>query len=204
MPSPFLRTVPTTRCRRIVAAVCLIAASMPPVFAQDDKGCEGVGFAKHSPTQYSLANLRKRLERNPADVDALINLGIDLEEQDQINQAYALYQRAIQAKPDCSLGYLFAGLVEERIGGTASSDAEVKIRKALSLDPSLRRDGNVESFLKRHAPIVTRPPSDETRPASSAEDLLAFSNHFLIGVGIGILLAMPFLYVARRRWGASG
>ena len=52
-------------------------------YAQDEKGCEGVGFAKQSFTKYSPEGLQKQLEQNQADVDALINLRIRLEEQGQ-------------------------------------------------------------------------------------------------------------------------
>ena len=204
MPRPRIGRIPTTRCWCILAAACLIALWIPLVSAQDETGCEGVGFAKHSPAQYSPQNLRKRLERNPADVDALINLGIHLEEQDQITQADALYQRAIEAKPDCYLGYLFAGLVESSISGRESSKAEAKIRKAISLDRSLRNDPNVQSFLKSHPLTFGGPPAKEVQAPSLTGDLLGSANTFLIGVGVGLLLAMPFLYLARRKPSASG
>jgi len=204
MPSALIRPNPMSRCWRILAAACLVALSVPPVSGQDEKGCEGVGFAKHSSNQYSPEALRKRLERDPADVDALIHLGIHLEEEDHITQADALYQRAIEAKPDCYLGYYFAGLVEARISGQAASGAEAKIRKAISLDSTLRDDPNVQGFLKTHPLTFGRQASKEIQSPSVASELLGSANHFLVGMGIGLLLAMPFLYLARRKPNASG
>ena len=162
-----------------------------------------MGFAKQSSSQYSPENLRKRLDRDPADVDALINLGIHLEEKGQITEADALYERAIQAKPDCYLGYLFAGLVRDRISQEASSDAEAKIRKAISLDPTLRSDPNVQGFLKLHPLTFGGPPAREIQSPSATDHLLDSANHFFIGVGVGLLLAMPFPYLARRKQSAS-
>ena len=204
MPNSPVKSIFAVQLWRILAAAWLFATWMPSVFAQDERGCQGVGFAKQSFTQYSPESLRKRLQRNPKNVDALIHLGSHLEEQDQITQAYALYERAIQAKPGCSLGYLFAGLVEERISGHAASDAEVKMHKALSLDPSLRNDPNVEGFFRRHPRSVIGASSKETESPSVTNNLLASANHFLIGVGVGLLLSTPFVYLARRKQSASG
>jgi tetratricopeptide (TPR) repeat protein len=195
----FLKSALTVRCGRIFAAACLFTIWTPSAFAQDEKGCEGVGFARQPPAQYSPESLEKRLKRNPADVDALINLGLHLEEQDQDSKAYKLYERAIQASPGCSLGYMFAGLAEERISGDAASDAEAKLHKALSLDPSLRNDPNVQGFFRRHPRPVLGGSSKETQSPSVTNDLLGSANRFLIGVGVGLLLATPFVYLARRK-----
>jgi tetratricopeptide (TPR) repeat protein len=179
----------------------LFAAWTPAVSAQDEKGCEGVGFAKQSSARYSPENLQKRLKRNPADVDALINLGIRLEEQDQFTQAYAEYEKAILAKPECYLGYMFGGLVEERISGNAAADANVKMHKAVSLNPSLRDDPNVQSYFRFHAPPVACVSSEEKTSSSATGELLVSANRFLIGIGVGLLLAAPFVYLARRKRG---
>jgi tetratricopeptide (TPR) repeat protein len=176
---------------------------MPSVFAQDEKGCEGVGFAKPPFSQYSPENLRKRIERDPKDVNALIHLGTHLEERDQLRQAEALYDRAIQAKPNCSLGYLFAGLLREKIGREATSDAEANIRKALSLNPSLWNEGNVQGFRMRHPQLMGSVPSSQKDLPSSTDQLLSGGDRFTIGLGVGLLLATPFVYLARRRRSAS-
>jgi tetratricopeptide (TPR) repeat protein len=140
-----------------------------------------------------------RLERNPKDVDALINLGTHLEEQDQVNQAEALYERAIKARPDCNLGYYFSGLAEERISDNAATDAEVKIRKAISLDQSLQNDPNMQGFLKRHSAPMGGMPSKGTESPSGSKEFLASVNRFSLGVGVGLLLAAAFFYLSRRR-----
>ena len=194
-----LKNATIARCRRILTTALLFATWTPLAFAQDQNGCEQVGFAKQSYSQYSPEILEKRLKQNPADVDALINLGLHLEEQDQDSKAYKLYERAIQASPGCSLGYMFAGLAEERISGDAASDAEAKLHKALSLDPSLRNDPNVQGFFRRHPRTVLRGSSKETESASDTNNLLGSANRFLIGVGVGLLLATPFVYLARRK-----
>jgi tetratricopeptide (TPR) repeat protein len=198
-PTPLVRKFSSVRRTRILVAALLFAGWMPSVSAENEKGCEGVGFAKLAHAQYSPENLQKRLERNPADVDALINLGIHLEEQDQDSKAYALYEKAIQARPDCSLGYQFAGLVEERISEHAASDADAKMHRVLALDPSLRNDPNVQGFFKRHPRSVIGSSFKEAPSPSVTTDLLATSNRFLVGVGVGLLLAAPFVYFARRK-----
>ncbi len=198
-----MKVRPDVASRFLLRASCfstvalLFASLVPCLFAQDDKGCQGVEFAKKPLSLYSPNALRTRLEQNPADVDALIHLGLHLEEQDQFTQAYALYERAIRARPDCHLGYYFAGLVGDRIAGGAAFDAEVKIRRAISLSPGLATDPNVQSFLKRHSQLAARPPSKEA--PSVTDMLLASANRFLVGVGVGLLLAAPLVYVAGRK-----
>jgi Tfp pilus assembly protein PilF len=172
-------------------------------FAQEKKGCEGVGFAKRGSAQYSPKNLQERLKRNPSDVDALIHSGIRLEEQGELTQADALYERAINARPDCYLGYLFSGLVRERIGEEAFSGAESSIRKALSLNPDLRKDGNVQGFMKRHDKLLGDVSvSDKERP-SHPTDYLSSANNFVIGLGVGLLLATPIIYAVRAKKSSS-
>jgi tetratricopeptide (TPR) repeat protein len=188
----------------MLAAAWLFAFWPPSILAQDQKGCEGVGYAKQPFAQYSPENLRKRLQVEPTDVDTLVNLGIRLEEQDRILEADALYERAIQAKPDCYLGYYFAGLVSERISEQSSTNAEARIHKALSLNPSLQNDGNVEGFMKRHPQLMGGPPTKEKVAPSLMSDLLATANGFLVGVGVGLLLAASFVYLAHRKRNTSG
>ena len=74
----------------ILGVISLFVTCMPSAFAQDEKGCQGVEYVKRSYSQYSTDALQKRLERDSADVDALVNLGIRLEEQGQLTQAEAL------------------------------------------------------------------------------------------------------------------
>ena len=184
---------------QILAAALLFVVWTRSLLAQNEKGCEGLGYSKHAPDQYSPGNLQNRLQSDPRDVNALIDLGIHLEEQGQILEANALYERAIQAKPDCYLGYYFSGLAGEQIGEQASTQAEAKIRKALSLNPSLRHDGNVQSFMVRHSPLAGHPPTSEKELPSPSEELLGTANRFVVGVGVGLLLAAPLLYLARRK-----
>jgi len=203
-PSFFVRNICSARFWRFLAVALLFVARMPSAYAQVQDPCREVGFAKRPISEYSPESLKNRVERDPMDVDALIHLGLHVEEQDQDSRAYALYERAIQARSDCSLGYLFAGLVEERISGHAASDAEVKMHKALSLDPSLRNDPNVEGFFRRHPRLVLGASSKETESPSVTNNLLGSANRFLIGVGVGLLLSAPFVYLARRKQSASG
>jgi len=182
-----------------LTVVVLFASCIPAASAQEEKGCRGVNFATHPSEQYSPESLQRRLKQNPRDVDALIHRGIRLAEQEKFAQAYAEYEKAIQAKPDCSLGYLFGGMVQEIISGEADSDAQEKIGKAITLDPSLQSDPNVEGFLRRHAPPTRAAPAESTASPSFVEDLLASANHFLIGIGVGMLLAVPFVFIAGRR-----
>jgi tetratricopeptide (TPR) repeat protein len=172
---------------------------VPAVFAENEKGCEGVGFAGPPFTQYSAKDLRKQLERDPKDVNALIHLALYLEEQDQLRQAEDLYERAIQAKPNCYLGYLFAGLLSHRISERISSDAEANIRKALSLKPSLWNDPNVHNFRMSHPDLMGRPLPSQKELPSIREELLSGSEKFTIGLGVGLILAAPFVYFARRK-----
>ena len=187
------------RCWLVIAVACFLAAWTRPVFAQDENGCQGVGFSKQSFKQYSPERLRERISRNPTDVDALIIFGIHLEEQDQINQAEVLYERAIKAKPNCALGYYFSGLAEERISDNAATDAEVKIRKAISLDQSLRNDPNMQGFLKRRFALMGGAPSKRTESLSDSKESLASVNRFTLGVGAGLLLSAACFYLSRPR-----
>src|SRR5882672_2937811 len=156
--------VPTSAVRSwkvVLVAAWLLAAWVPAAFPQDGKGCEGVQYSKKPFAQYSPEKLQQRIRQDPSDVDALINLGIRLEEQDQTAEAKALYERAIKAKPDCYLGYYFAGLAAETISTDSASEANTKIRKAISLDPRLENDPNVKGFMKRHPrPMASAVPAD--------------------------------------------
>jgi tetratricopeptide (TPR) repeat protein len=199
--------ISAARCWRVLAAAwlfALFATWVPAVFAQDEKGCEGVGFAGPPFSQYSPENLRKQLERNPNDVNALLHLAAYLEEEDQLWQAEGLYERAIQAKPNCYLGYLFAGLLRDRISERTSSLAEANILKALSLKPSLWNDGSLHSFRIRHPDFIRKPPPGQKELPSIPQELLSGSDRFTIGLGVGLILATPFIYFARRRRSESG
>jgi tetratricopeptide (TPR) repeat protein len=130
---------------------------------KESGGCEGVAFSKRDPKQYTPTALQERIARDPADVDALIHLGLRMEELGQAEGADDLYLRAIQARPQCYLGYYFAGLVEERIGNHLGRESVRKINKAVGLDPDLRNDPNVKAFLARH-PTQTRDPATQGGP----------------------------------------
>jgi hypothetical protein len=134
-------------------------------------------------------------------VDAFVHPGIHLEEQSQNSAAYALFERAIQARPKCALGYLFAGLGEESIVEQSACDAESKMHNALSLDPSVGKD---PGFFKRHLRSVTGSSSAEAGPPAVTTDLYATANRFRVGVGVGLLIAAPFVYLARRGRRISG
>ena len=192
-----IKSIFSVEHRLLLAIVMLLMIWVPSAFAQGGKGCEGVGYTKHPRSEYSPEHLKGLLERDPNDVDALVDLGLHLEEQDKILQADALYERAIQAKPDCYLGYYFAGLVAERISEQASSDAEAKIRKAVGLDPRLENDPNVKGFMKRHTrPMASQLPVERDLPSLSRQ-VLAGSNWFYVGVGVGIFLATLLFYLSR-------
>jgi tetratricopeptide (TPR) repeat protein len=167
-------------------------------YAANQDHCEDVRFAKLPASEYSPEKLQKRLVDNPGDVDALINLGIHLEEQGKDSDAYVLYGKAIQTKPDCSLGYMFAGFVQDKISGQMSMEAEAKINKALSLDPSLQSDPNVKNFQKLHRRYQS---SSQSKPdfEQTSISLLSIGSRFLIGVGAGILLMVPVVYLAGRK-----
>ncbi len=198
-----VKSIFAVRHWHLVAVVLLLMVWAPPAFTQDEKGCEGVGYTKHPRSEYSPKKLKGLLERDPKDVDALVDLGLHLEERDQFTQAYALYERAIQARPSCYLGYYFAGLVGDRISRNAASDAEAKIGQALSLNPNLRDDGNVQSFMKRHARPVGAVAVQEKVSPSDAREILATANRFSVGLGVGVLLATLVFYLARSRRAAS-
>jgi len=181
------------------ASICLADNPRPSHSVKGGQGCEDVAYAKARPSEYTPEALRQRLQRNPEDVDALVNLGTRLEEQGQPDEAYVLYQKAIRSKPDCYLGYYFTAFVEETISGRRGSDAIAKIRKAVALDPSLGSDPNVEAFVRRHSELSGVAYREKIEPSPKAGDLFTSANRFLVGVGVGILLVLPFLYVARRR-----
>jgi len=191
------RAVRSVSWRHLLFSACVFLLSVR-LYAQSDDGCAGVNFAKAPSDQYSPENLQKRLARDPKDVDALINLGIHLEEMEQITEASALYKRAIDAKPECYLGYQFAGLVADRISRKTSLEADIDIHKALNLNPDIAKDGNVEAFLNRHAHLVATPvKSAESVPK---EDGFALGGScFVIGIGVGLLLSTPLIYFLRRR-----
>jgi tetratricopeptide (TPR) repeat protein len=183
----------------MAVVLLLFAIAAPYVVGQEEKGCDGVRYAKRPHSDYSSENLKRRLERNPGDVDALIHTGLRLEEQDEFDQAYALYKRAIQARPDCSLGYLFAGLVGERISEKMIAEAEANVRQAISLNPKLRHDGNVQGFMKQHSRTMGGYVPLEKQQPSEAVRVLATASRFYIGLGVGVLLAACAFYLARFR-----
>jgi tetratricopeptide (TPR) repeat protein len=183
---------------RLAITASLLLACLP-LSAQSGDGCVGVNFAKAPSDQYSPENLQKRLARDPKDVDALINLGIHLEEVDQITEAYGFYKRAIDARPDCYLGYQFGGLVADRISRKTSSEAGVDIHRALSLNPSIAKDGNVEAFLKSRAPSLSTPVKSAESVPKDVGSAFEGTSRFLIGIGVGLMLSTPFIYLVRRR-----
>ena len=186
--------------RWILAAATLFAAWGLPVSASEEKGCEGVGFATRRASEYSPGKLKERIQSDRNDVDALIHLGIHLEEQNELSEAEALYARTILAKPDCSLGYLFAGLVRNRISSGENSRAEADIRKAVTLNPSLRMDGNVQGFLSQHPNLWgIRPVTPAAEEPWAVRQVLATANHFFVGLGVGLFLATLVFFVAGRR-----
>lgn len=170
------------------------------VAAQDIKGCETVGFAKKRALGYSPEELKRRLEHDPRDTDALLNLGLHLEERGQLQEAYSLHRKAIETAPNCYLGYLFAGMAAERIGREAQEEAERAVRMALSLNPDIQGDPNVQGFIHRHPALRARSERDAD-PESESFSLpsLILRQPFLIGIGVGILIAAPLVYFARRR-----
>lgn len=175
----------------------LVGVLVPSVCAQTENGCDGVEFVGRPGEQYSLDDLRKRMKRDPADVEALIKLGLYLEEQDQFAQALALYERVIEAKPDCYLGYQFAGLVIEKNSWKAFLDREKKLLKALELDPTLKKDPNLRGFLKRRSELANPPPK-AAEPPPEPKYVLTARDRFLIGIVVGLLLTTPFLFLIRR------
>jgi tetratricopeptide (TPR) repeat protein len=180
----------------------LIAVLAVPLWASDEKGCEGLGLNSRPASQYTPGALRKRIQQNPADVDALINLGTLEQERGNAPAAAALFDKAIQAGPGCSEGYYFAGLIHEQLGEKEQGISEADIRKALTLNPDLRTDGNIESYLARHQELWGKRPiaptvEDPWRPTV----ILARANHFFIGFGVGLFLATVILRRVAQRTG---
>jgi tetratricopeptide (TPR) repeat protein len=199
MKDSLIVTIAVRSWRVVLVATLLFLTWTPAAFPQDVKGCEGVKYSKRPFAEYSPEKLQQRIRQDPSDVDALINLGIRLEEQDQTAEAKALYERAIKAKPDCYLGYYFAGLAAETISTDSASEADTKIRKAISLDPRLENDPNVKGFMKRHSrPMASAVPTD-TEPPPLNRQILAGSNRFYVGMGVGIILAAIIFYFVRLR-----
>jgi tetratricopeptide (TPR) repeat protein len=187
------------RCWGVLLLALALFICVPGARAQDEKGCEGIGYAKHPQSEYSTEKLKARLEKDSRDVDALIHTGLHLEEKEEFEQAHSLYESAIHSKPNCYLGYYFAGLVEDRISRRAAANAEANIGKALSLNPSLHEDGNVQSFMQRHArPTSGTSSSGPTIPIDTSH-IMTGGNPFCIGLGIGLLLAVLVLYIAKSR-----
>ena len=199
-PKSFTNGSRTVHCRCILATACFLLLWMPVYPSENGQGCKDVEFVKQPLSRYSPESLRTRLQRNPADVDALLNLGVHLEEQEQISEAEALYEKAIETKPDCYLGYLFAGLVCERIGEKKAGEANADIHKALTLEPNLSNDGNVQGFLKRHMhpPLLNYVSPIEEDMHPDARRILGAGNRFLIGLGTGVLITSLIFYVTRR------
>ena len=117
---------------------------------------------------------------------------------DQLTEAYGLYKRATDAKPECYLGYQFAGLVADRISRKTSSESDTDIHKALNLNPGIAKDGNVEAFLNRHARLVAT-PTKSVEPVPKEEGTRLGRSLFVVGVAVGLLLSTPIIYVLRRR-----
>jgi len=173
----------------------------PSVLAQDEKGCEGVQFVKRPYSEYSPARLKQRLERDAADVDALLNLGSHEEEQGNLREAEAFFDKAIRTRPDCYLGYYFAGLIRDRLSRQELSRSEADIRKALTLNPDLRTDGNIEAYINSHRDLWgVRPVAPAVEEPWRPAVILARANHFFIGLGAGLFLGTVMLaFKARAR-----
>jgi tetratricopeptide (TPR) repeat protein len=137
------------------------------------------------------------------DVDALVSLGIYLEEHGQVRQAVNLYDRAIKAKPNCDLGYYFAGLAEERVSEEMASDAQQKMCKAVNLNAHLQTYPNVVAYFGQHPLPGARAASGPTPSPPTLSDLLAHGNQFVMGMGAGLLLAALLVYAVGRKRGAS-
>jgi tetratricopeptide (TPR) repeat protein len=134
-----------------------------------------------------------KLKQNPNDFDALTEVGVRLEEEDKLGEALAQYKKAIKGQPARYEGYYFAGLLEERMGERAKSNAEADIRQALSLKPDLSKDPNISAFLKRHGPTPSQ--SQQTQPTF----LFGNSSRFFIGIGVGLVLASAIIFAFRRQ-----
>jgi len=182
-----------------LAVACFFCALAYPSSAQDRQGCEGVQYSKRPLAEYSRQRLEQRIQQNPSDVDALINLGIRLEEAAQNAQALALYERAIQARPNCALGHLFGGLVQEKISDDAASDADVKIHRAIILDSSLQKDPNVEGYLKRHTRPTPSAVTLDEEPPTLAKQILSGASRFYVGIGVGVVLTSLLLSLLKFR-----
>jgi len=195
--------IPTIRHFCFSLASLLLLICLPSAFAHDTKGCEGVGYTNRPSSEYSAENLKKRVAGHPKDVDALIHLGINLEEKDEFGEAYSLYEKAIQARPDCYLGYYFAGLVTDRISTRSASEAEVNIAKAVSLNPALREDGNIQGFMSRHTRRIGDALRSDAGPHSVPGQTLVSANNFYIGLGLGVFCTALLLFLARLRRSAA-
>lgn len=187
------------RWHALIKAPLLFTLAAPVACAQGAKGCEGVGFASHPGSDYTVEKLQKRVEEDRKDVDALVHLGLHLEEGGRSAEALALYNQAMLAKPDCYLGHYFAGMAMDRASGKMTADAESEINKSVNLDPSLRDDPNVQSFWKRHAQSFGRIPPAEEHPSTGLAWVLARADRFLVGLAVGVILTVLAFYVAGHK-----
>jgi hypothetical protein len=96
-------------------------------------------------------------------------------------------------RPDRYEGYYFAGLLEERMGEQAKSNAEADIRQALSLNPGLSKNPNISAFLKRHATSPSQP--QQAQPTFA----LGNSSRFFIGIGVGMIPATVTTFALQKK-----
>jgi tetratricopeptide (TPR) repeat protein len=85
----------------------------------------------------ALTQYRRALSRDPTMVSAIFNEAI-IESDTDVTLAEFLYRKAIQIQPDSPTAYFNLGLLYAQQG--LKAQAGIALRKAVQLDPALRRE----------------------------------------------------------------
>ena len=80
----------------------------------------------------SLVASQKSVQLDPHDAEAYYNLGIVMQELGRLDEAVAIYKKAITLKPDCK-AYNNLGIVMQELGRLDESEDSYK--KAITLKP---------------------------------------------------------------------
>lgn len=160
-----------------------------------DSRC-GVEFTKYEGDGYSFEELQRRVANDPGDADALAHLGLLYEEQENRRRALELYEQAIHQRPECWIGYYFAGLVAPKVASDMEILQSQYFQKAVELDPELAQDSDIQAFWAR---TRRRPPPIMIKEAPSALGM-GQGWTLLAGVGLGMLVGIAMtLLITRKR-----
>lgn len=148
----------------------------------------GIDFLKQGDFDKGIGMLRQALQRQPDDVDALLNLGMALSDRGELDEAVQLLQRLVHLAPADARGWVALGVVHARC--KRSAEALQAFRKAVELAPNdgyarmnlgatLSQSGDLEEaveHLRKAADLLPGNPQPWFNLALTCEELEDFDE----------------------------